>query len=168
MPEQREDIPLGHVACGAYPAAASAGCVFDHRRIWIMAETVHLYVLGKPDIGKIWDKKMAKPAGEALLAGVEKALGASGGKVVKSLAKDEKGFKVTLTLESMEFDEKKSVLSHVVKGVIATLPDDKYLAGLTHSGKLPGVDPKKLEADVKFFCNDSGGKLGEKIRKEVK
>lgn len=132
-----------------------------------MAGDTKLFVVDKVVIGKVWDKAMSKPAGESFRAGVEKALGSSGCKVVKSIGKDEKGFKVTLTLESMELDEKKNLLSHVVKGAIASLPEDKYVAGLTHTAKLPDANPKKIESDVKFLCGDSGGKLGEKIKKAV-
>jgi hypothetical protein len=127
-----------------------------------------LYVLEKVSIGKVWDKAMGKPACEALQAAVEKALGSSGGKVVKTIDKGEKGFKVSLTLESMELDPKKNLLTQTVKGMITEMPEDKYLAGLTHNAKLPDANPKKLEADVKFLSGDSGAKLGEKIRKEVK
>lgn len=132
-----------------------------------MADEVQ-FIVEKLEIGKVWDKSMARPAGESFQAGVEKALGAAGGKVVKSLGKDAKGFKLTLTMESLEFDEKKALLSQVVKGMITAMPEDKYLAGLTHKGKLPDVNAKKIEADVKFLCSDSGSKLGALIRKEIK
>lgn len=132
-----------------------------------MAGDTKLFLVEKVKIGKVWDKAMTKTAGDALLAGVEKALNTSGAKVVSSFGKDEKGFRVTLTLESLELNEKKGALEQLVKGVITAMPDDKYLAGLTHSGKLPDVNMKKIEADVKFLCTDSGAKLGEKIRKEV-
>lgn len=130
-----------------------------------MADT--LFVVDKVSVGKIWDKSMSKAAGEAFQAGVEKVLGSGGSKVVKTIGKDEKGYKITLTIESMEID-KKNNLAQSVKGVIAALPEDKYVAGLTHSGKLPDPNPKKMEADVKFLSGDSGAKLGEKLKKEVK
>lgn len=133
--------------------------------ISIMADV--LFVVDKVSIGKIWDKSMSKTASEAFQAGVEKTLNGSGSKVVKTIGKDEQGFKVSLTIETMEID-KKNNLAQSVKGVIAALPEDKYVAGLTHSGKLPDPNPKKMEADVKFLCTDSGTKLGEKLKKEVK
>lgn len=127
-----------------------------------------LFVVDKVSVGKIWDKSMGKVAGEAFHAGVVKALNGAGSKVVNSIGKDETGFKISLTLESMEHDQKKNVLSQSVKGVIAALPEDKYVAGLTHTGKLPDPNAKKMEADVKFLSSDSGVKLGEKLKKEVK
>lgn len=134
-----------------------------------MAGEKTLFVLvEKVTIGKVWDKAMEKPAVDAFLAAVEKGLNSSGSKVVKSIGKDEEGFKISLTLESLDFDEKKDIMALAVKGVIAALPKDKYVGGLDNNGKLSGVNPKNIEADVKALCIDAGGNLADKLKKKVK
>lgn len=132
-----------------------------------MATPKHQVVIDKVSVTKIWDKKMGKTACEALGAGAEKALGSSTTEVVKAIAANGKGYRLSLTVESLELDQKANALIGSVKGILTELPADKYLAGLSGGGKIPGPNAKKMETEVKDLMTSLGESLGEKARKAL-
>lgn len=124
-------------------------------------------ILDKATLGKIWDKKMGPAACEALRAGAEKALNGSTSEVVKAIDKNSKGYRVSLNIESLELDAKAMKLSASVKGIVSTMPDDKYFGGTSNNSNLPGVEQKRMEKDVKELMLAIGVGIGEKIAKTL-
>jgi hypothetical protein len=124
-------------------------------------------ILDKPALGKIWDKKMGPAACEALRLGAEKGLNGSKTEAVKAIGKDDKGYRLSLNIESLDLDAKAMKLSASVKSIIATMPDDKYFGGGSNSSNLPGVEQKRMEKDVKELMLAIGVAIGEKTAKSL-
>lgn len=132
-----------------------------------MAQDKICIVVDKVKVVRIWDKTMTRAATDALGAALAGALGGSRTKVVDRVGKDEKGYRISPTIEALDFDDKKRVLSVSLKAIVSELPEDAYFAGLSNAAKIPDPNPRKMEADVKALLEAAGEGLGTKLRKAV-
>ena len=116
-------------------------------------------------LGKVWDDKACREvpgwAGKAL----EKGLG-RGVEVVKS--KPKKGFILKVTIDPLDYDEKKGELSGSIS-VIVTDADRSAKSNLTTKAGLKGVDAgsldKKLQKLIEMMAEKCGKDAADEIAK---
>jgi hypothetical protein len=147
------------------PRFNGRGCG-DFKRIWDMAEKAK-FVIISTSVSAIKDKAIASATASDLPKGVEAGIG-SAAEMVKAIGKGEKGFGITLTVETMEVGKDGKLISAVIKGAISTLPEDTYLANVTFKGKTDAPDPKRVERDMKEIARTFGQMLGKDIAKQIK
>lgn len=123
-------------------------------------------VIEKVVVRKTFDAKATKAVPDHVAAALAKAIGRSGKLEIKSrIAGKDKGFAVDFMAQEIAYDEKKGAMSAKVQAELSTLPGPKMFASLTGSAKIDGVNPKKLENDVKDLLSSLADDLGGKARK---
>jgi hypothetical protein len=100
--------------------------------------------IDKIDMGKTFDDKLTKDMPDV----AAKALADAYGKpfeVVKTRPK-EKGFNISGTIKTLDYEEDKEQLSGEMSLVLATMPGRSIFGAVSSKGKLGGIKPKKLDA----------------------
>lgn len=123
-------------------------------------------VIEKVVVRKTFDAKATKAVPDLVAAALGKAIGKSGKLEIKNrVAGKDKGFAVNFVAQDISYDEKKGAMSAKAQAELSTLPGPKMFASLTGSSKIDGVNPKKLENDVKDLLSALADDLGGKARK---
>jgi hypothetical protein len=138
----------------------------DFKRIWDMAEKAK-FVIISTSVAAIKDKAIASATASDLPKGVEAGIG-SAADMVKAIGKGEKGFGITLTVDTMEVGKDGRLISAVIKGTMSEPPEDTYLANVTFNGKTDAPDSKRVEKDMREIARTFGQMLGKDFAKQIK
>lgn len=123
-------------------------------------------IIEKVVVRKTFDAKVTKAVPDLVAAALAKVIGKSSKLEIKNrVGGKDKGFAVNFVAQDIAYDEKKSAMSAKVQAELSTLPGPKMFASLTGSSKIDGVNPKKLENDVKDLLSALADDLGGKARK---
>lgn len=119
-------------------------------------------------IGKIWDKKMKDPASDALRGAVLAVVGKSSKiEVAKKVEKGAKGYIVTLSIDELDLDDKKALLSAKASGKVVDVGGTKKGASLSGKSKIPDADVKRIEGDVVALMKSLGEGMGKDLKNFV-
>ncbi len=123
-------------------------------------------IIEKVVVRKTFDAKVTKAVPDLVAAALAKVIGKSSKLEIKNrVGGKDKGFAVNFVAQDIAYDEKKGAMSAKVQAELSTLPGPKMFASLTGSSKIDGVNPKKLENDVKDLLSALADDLGGKARK---
>ncbi|MGQ0565210.1 MAG: hypothetical protein ACT4OK_09070 [Gemmobacter sp.] len=113
-------------------------------------------------LNKPWDAKLAKGAPGALAA-LKKELPKGRVKVGDS----KEGYKLIGTITGPNDDEGRKTLDAAMSFTVAAAGDTSLKATGSSNGKLPDVNPKKLEKEVEVLMQEIAKKMGPAAREVV-
>jgi hypothetical protein len=114
-------------------------------------------------LNKPWDPKLAKGAPSALQAALKREI--PKGRVKIGDSKD--GYKLIGTITGPNYDEAKKTLDASMSFTVAASGDTSMKATGSSNGKLPDVNPKKLEKEVEVLMQEISKKMAAAVRDTV-
>jgi hypothetical protein len=133
-------------------------------------EKTYPVFIDKIDLGKVFDDKAVKEMPDLVASRVADGLGKPF-EVVKSKPKD-KGFYISGTITTIDYDEGKEALSAKLSLILSTMPGRSMFTNISTGGKLGGVKAKKLDALLRKLiesmadkcAKDASGEMEKKAR----
>ena len=122
-------------------------------------EKTYPVFVDKIDLGKVFDEKAVKDMPDVVVARLQDGF-SKPFEVVKSKPKD-KGFYISGTIVSIDYDEEKEALSAKLSLILATTPGRSMFTNLSTGGKLGGVKAKKLDAMLRKLLESMADKCAK-------
>lgn len=126
--------------------------------------------IDKIEMSKTFDDKLTKDMPDVVSSTLAGAFGKPF-EVVKSKPKD-KGFNISGTIKTLDYEEAKEQLSGELSLVLATMPGRSMFVAVSTKAKLGGIKPKKLDAMLRKLveamaekcAKDAAGEMEKKAK----
>jgi hypothetical protein len=119
-------------------------------------EQTYPVFIDKIELGKVFDDKAVKDMPDLVVSRLQGGF-SKPFEVVKSKPKD-KGFYITGTITTIDYDEEKEALSAKLSLILSTMPGKSMFTDVVTGGKLGGVKAKKLDAMLRKLIESMADK----------
>lgn len=128
-------------------------------------EQTYPVFIDKIELGKVFDDKAVKDMPDLVASRVADAFGKPF-EVVKSKPK-EKGFYISGTITTIDYEEDKEALSAKLSLILSTMPGRSMFTNVSTGGKLAGVKAKKLDASLRKLMESMADKCAKDAASEI-